>query len=186
MPSRRRRFRARPKPQVKKPPSNKEIKVPELRLIGAEGEQLGVISTKEAQEMAEKSGHDLVVVAERADPPVARLLDLGKHMYEKRKIDAKQRASSKSGGIKGVRIGFKTGEHDWKVRLKQAAEFLEDGNKVKLEMRLRGREKARGDQAIRRMEDFINEIEIPAKKEGNISRSPNNLSVVLGTSKRQN
>lgn len=179
MPSRRRRFRTKPKPQPKRPPANEEIKSPQVRLVTAEGEQAGVVDTKEAVKQAQESGFDLVVVAEKADPPVARMIDLGKHMYEKRKSTAKQRAKSKSGGIKGVRIGFKTDDHDWNVRLKQASRFLEEGNKVKLEMRLRGREKQRGDQAQKRMEEFISEIEVPARLEGNFSRSPNNLSAVI-------
>lgn len=179
MPSRRRRFRTKPKPQPKRPPANEEIKAPQVRLVTADGGQAGVVDTKEAVKQAQESGYDLVVVAGKADPPVARMIDLGKHMYEKRKQTAKQRAKSKSGGIKGVRIGFKTDEHDWNVRLKQAARFIEEGNKVKLEMRLRGREKQRGEQAQKKMEEFVAAIEVPARVEGNFSRSPNNLSVVL-------
>lgn len=179
MASRRRRFRARPKPQPKKPPANKEITAPEVRLIGADGSQLGVVLTKEALIKAQDGNQDLVIVAEKADPPVARLIDLGKHMYEKRKADAKQRAKSKSGGLKGVRIGFKIDEHDWNIRLKQASRFLDEGNKVKLEMRLRGREKQRVEQGVKKMQEFIGQVEGGAKQEGNISRSPNNLSAIL-------
>ena len=179
MPTRRRRFRARPKPQPKRPPANQEIRVPEVRLIGAGGEQLGILPTREAFARAQEAGQDLVIVAEKAMPPVARILELGKYMYEKRKADAKQRAKSKSGGMKGVRIGFQTDEHDWNMRLNQAAEFINEGNKVKVEMRLRGRERQRLDQAQAKIEQFIREMPIPARQEGNISRSFNNLSVVL-------
>ncbi|MEK7556641.1 MAG: translation initiation factor IF-3 [Patescibacteria group bacterium] len=179
MPTRRRRFRARPKPQVKRPPANNEIRVPEVRLIGIDGAQFGVMSTADALGKAQETGSDLVIVAEKANPPVARVLELGKYMYEKRKADAKQRSSSKSGGVKGVRIGFQTDEHDWNMRLNQAAEFIKEGNKVKVEMRLRGRERQRVDQAASKIKQFIQDMPLPAQQEGNISRSFNNLSVIL-------
>lgn len=179
MPSRRRRFRAKPKPQTKRPPANDEINVLEIRLVGVSGEQLGVVTAAEAKRKAEESGTDLVMVAEKANPPVARLMDLGKHMYEKRKKEAKQKAKSKSGEIKGIRIGFKMGDHDWQIRLNQTDEFLQEGHKVKLEMRLRGREKGRADMAARTIEQFITEVPGGATREGGISKSPNNLSVVV-------
>jgi len=111
MPSRRRRYRARPKQQVKRPPANEEIKAAEVRLIGAEGEQLGVVPTPKAREMAAEIESDLVIVAQKADPPVVRIMDLGKHVYEQRKKMAKQKVKSKGGDVKGVRISFKIGQH---------------------------------------------------------------------------
>jgi len=170
MSSRRRRFRARPKPQPKKPPANEEIKVPEVRLVGMEGEQLGTMLTRDAMAKAQDSGTDLVMVAEKASPPVVRLMDVGKHMYEKRKKQARQKTKSKSGNIKGVRIGFKTGEHDWNLRIKQANEFLAEGNKVKLEIRLRGREKSRMNQAEQKIHEFIIAIPDGAKVEGSVGK----------------
>ena len=179
MPSRRRRFRARPKPQPKKPPANDEIKAPEVRLVSADGEQLGVVSTKKARAKATELGTDLVVVAEKATPPVVRLLDLGKHMYDKRKKQAKQKTKSKGGEIKGVRIGFQMGSHDWEMRLKQASTFLEEGNKVRLEIRLRGREKGRLSMAEKRMHEFIAAMPSNAKVEDTISKSPRGMNVLL-------
>jgi translation initiation factor IF-3 len=179
MPSRRRRFRTRPKPQPKKPPANEEIFAAQVRLIGRAGEQLGVVPTSEARARAQEEGTDLVVVAEKTDPPVVRLLDLGKHMYERRKKQAKQKSKSKGGDIKGVRIGFQMDEHDWQMRLKQAAAFLEEGNKVRLEIRLRGREKGRLSIAEERMKEFIAAMPTKAKIEDTISRSPRGLNVLL-------
>lgn len=179
MASRRRRFRSRPKPQPKKPPTNAEIKVPMLRLVGDDGAPLGDMSTKEALAKAEESGTDLVMVAEKANPPVARLMDVGKHMYEKRKKQAKQKTTSKSGNIKGVRIGFKTGEHDWNLRLNQADKFLTEGHKVKLEIRLRGREKGRLNQAEDKIHEFIKAVPSGAKIEGKVGKSPRGLTAVL-------
>lgn len=179
MPSRRRRFRYRPKPIIKRPPANEEITAPSVRLIGADGTQLGIVATEEALKRAAEAGLDLVVVAEKAEPPVARLLDLGKHLYEKRKKDAKQKAKSKGGEIKGVRIGFKTDTHDWGIRLRRAAHFLEEGNKVKLEMRLKGRERERRDFARQKMLRFVKEVPGGAKMEDQISQSYHGLSATI-------
>lgn len=179
MTTRRRRFRARPKPQVKRPPANDEIRVPEVRLVGVDGSQLGVVSIIEARRLAAEAFSDLVMVAEKTNPPVARLLDLGKHMYEQRKKEAKQKAHSKGGEIKGVRIGFKIGEHDWQMRINQANGFLEDGHKVKLEMRLRGREKGRMDLAERKIQDFIIALGSGAHSEGGLAKSPRGLTVLV-------
>lgn len=178
MSSRRRRYRARPKPELKKPPANEAITAKEVRLIGAEGEQLGVVALSKAKEMAEEIESDLVVVAQKTDPPVVRIMDLGKHMYEQRKKHAKQKAQSKGGDVKGVRLSFKIGEHDWQLRMQQAQRFLEEGHKVKLEMRLRGREKGRADMAQEKILEFINEIP-NAALEGAVSKAPNNISAVV-------
>ena len=179
MTSRRRRFRARPKPETKRPPANDEIRVPEVRLIGPEGEQLGVVRIEDARRQAADIGLDLVMVAGTTQPPVVRILELGKHMYEKRKKEAKQKSKSKGGEIKGVRVGFKTDDHDWQMRLRQAAGFLTEGNKVKLEMRLRGREKGRLDLAEKKMKEFIAQVEGGAKQEGDVGRSPKGLTLLL-------
>ncbi|MDP3997936.1 MAG: translation initiation factor IF-3 [Candidatus Andersenbacteria bacterium] len=179
MPSRRRRYRARPKLQVKRPPANEEIRAPQVRLIDADGSQLGVISTPEALEKAIAAELDLVVVAEKADPPVARIMDVGKHMYEQRKKQAKQKAKSKGGEIKGIRIGFKIGAHDQEIRLRKADEFLNQGHKVKVEMRLRGREKGRGDMARQKIRDFVAAIPGNPQIEGGISYNQGSISALV-------
>lgn len=179
MPSRRRRFRARPKPQPKRPPANEEIKAARVRLIGREGEQRGVVSLTEAREAAASAGADLVMVADKADPPVVRLLDIGKYLYNQRKKQAKQKTASKGGEIKGVRIGFQMGDHDWQLRHKQAVEFLAAGHKVRLEIRLRGREKGRLSMAEKTMRDFITALPGHVRIEDTISKSPRGLNVLL-------
>lgn len=179
MTSRRRRYRYRPKPKVEKPLANKEITALDVRLVGIDGEQKGVVPTKQAIKEAKEAGFDLVIVAQKTEPPVARIMDIGKHMYEKRKKDAKQKAKSKGKDMKGVRIGLKTGANDWNLRLKQAERFLTEGHKVKLEIRLRGREKSRFDLAEEKLREFVQEIPSGAKSEDKISRSHNSLSVIL-------
>jgi len=179
MTTRRRRFRARPKPQLKRPLSNDEIRTPEVRLVGVDGSQLGVVPTEEARRRAAEEQTDLVMVADKAVPPVVRMMDLGKHMYEQRKKEAKQKTRSKSGEVKGVRIGFKSGEHDWQMRLNQAGGFLSAGHKVKLEMRLRGREKARLDLAEKKMQDFITALPGGGRAEGGLTKSPRGITVMV-------
>lgn len=178
MPTRRRRFRARPKPQPKRPPANDSIRVPAVRLVGTDGTQRGIVPTHEARAIAAEAGLDLVIVAEKADPPVARIIDLGKYLYEQRKKVAKQKTKSKSGEVKGVRLGFKMGEHDWQLRIDQAAQFLGEGNKVRLEMRLRGREKERLSQAEGKLRKFIAALS-GAKIEDDVTRSPRGMAVLL-------
>jgi translation initiation factor IF-3 len=180
MTTRRRRFRSKPKPQIKRPPANQELlRFPEVRLVGVDGAQLGVMATTEALRQATELQADLVLVAEKTTPPVARILDVGKYMYERKKKESKQKAQSKGGEVKGVRIGFKIGEHDWHMRLNQAAEFLQGGNKVKLEMRLRGREKGRLDLAEKKIFEFIAQVPSGAKQEGPIGKSPRGLTILL-------
>lgn len=179
MASRRRRYRARPKKEtVKRPPTNSEITAPEVRLIGPEGEQLGVVAIEDARQRAEDAELDLVMVAQKAMPPVVRIMDVGKHVYEQKKKQAKQKAQSKGGEIKGIRISFKISDHDRALRLRQSEGFLDDGHKLKIEMRLRGREKGRTDMARQKIQEFVQDI-AGAQIEGGISSTPNNISVVV-------
>lgn len=180
MASRRRRYRARPKKiEIKRPPANEEIKSAEVRLVGAEGQQLGVVATAEALRLALEAELDLVVVAQKASPPVVRIMDLGKYTYEQKKKIAKQKAKSKSGEVKGIRISFKISEHDRTMRLNKADEFLNEGHKVKIEMRLRGREKGRVDMAKNMLLEFIKAIPGSTEIEGTVGTAPNNISAVV-------
>jgi translation initiation factor IF-3 len=184
--SRRRRYRARPnKILVKRPPANEGISAANVRLVGAAGEQLGVVSKEEALRLAQEAELDLVMVAQKADPPVVRIMDLGKYTYEQKKKIAKQKAKSKSGEIKGLRISFKISEHDRTMRLNQANEFLADGHKVKVEMRLRGREKGRVDMAKNMLLAFIKEVPGGTEIEGTVGTAPNNISAVIARRRQQ-
>ena len=152
---------------------NHQIKVPTVRLIGAEGEQLGIMSTEKARELASSAELDLAEVAPNANPPVCKILDYGKHQYHQKKIDTKHRKSQKKTEIKGVRMGFKTGEHDMQVKARQARKFLGAGNSVKVSLIFRGREAVYKDLATEKMNNFFGELEdvavmdSPPKKQGN-------------------
>ncbi len=119
---------------------NERIRVPEVRLIGADGEQIGVVPTDQAREKAREAGMDLVEVAPLARPPVCRLMDFGKYKYEQRKKQQKAREKQHRIRIKGIRLRPKTDDHDFEVKLRQARQFLEEGNKVQVTLLFRGRE----------------------------------------------
>jgi translation initiation factor IF-3 len=126
--------------QPQEPRMNERIRVPEVRLIGEDGEQIGVIQTDLARERARAAGLDLVEVAASARPPVCRLMDYGKFKYEQRKKQQKAREKQHRIRIKGIRLRPKTDDHDFEVKLRQARSFLEDGNKVQVTLLFRGRE----------------------------------------------
>jgi translation initiation factor IF-3 len=126
---------------------NERIRIPQIRVIGAEGEQLGILYTEEALQMAKDNGLDLVEVAPEARPPVCKIMDYGKYKYE---IKQKKKQSAKKQHkvvTKEVRIRPKTGEHDFMVKLKRARQFLAKDYKVQVNVLFRGRERAHGDIA---------------------------------------
>ncbi len=114
--------------------------MPEVRLIGAQGDQLGIVPITEALRIAQEEQTDLVEVAPQADPPVCRLVDYGKFLYEQSKKERESRKSQKQTEIKEIRLRPKTGEHDIAFKLRDARRFLQRGAKVKVRIRFRGRE----------------------------------------------
>ncbi len=136
--------------------ANERIKVPELRVIDETGGYLDVMPTNAALKIAEEKGYDLVVVNPVAEPPVAKLLNLGQYKYEKEKELKKQKLALKQVEIKGIRLTPRIGQHDLEMRQNQAVEFLEDGNKIKVEIILRGRERQHMDIAFNLINNFIN------------------------------
>ncbi|USN54061.1 MAG: translation initiation factor IF-3 [Candidatus Nomurabacteria bacterium] len=137
---------------------NHFIRIPEVRLIDEQNTQVGVVPTSDALRMAEERGLDLVEVAPQAQPPVCRLLDYGAYQYQQERQERKAKAKQKKSEVKGIRISFKIGEHDLDVRQKQAQKFLEQGHKVKLEMLLRGREKAMKHLAEEKLRNFVSTL----------------------------
>ncbi|MFZ6015345.1 MAG: translation initiation factor IF-3 [Patescibacteria group bacterium] len=161
---------------------NEQIRVPEVRVIDDEGQALGVMPTRQALSLAEEKGFDLVEVSPKANPPVCKLLDYGAFKYQKEKEMKQQKAHAKKVEVKGIRLSVKIGSGDLETRLKQAIKFLEEGQKLKIEIILRGREKAHGDLAMAKIQDFINKIskeyelftEQPPKRQGG------NISAIIG------
>jgi translation initiation factor IF-3 len=119
---------------------NEEIRIREVRVTGATGEQLGIMLTRDALRLAEEQHLDLVEVAPKARPPVCRIMDFGKYRYEQQKRDKEARKKQKVVTIKEVKLRPNIEQHDFDVKLKNAQRFIEEGNKVKVTVMFRGRE----------------------------------------------
>ena len=120
--------------------ANREIRAQEVRLIGEDGEQLGIVSVPQALRIAEERGLDVVEVSPGAHPPVCRLMDYGKFLYDRTKKERLSRKTSRASEMKEIRMHPKTGEHDMDFKVKQMRKFLQSGAKVKVRVRFRGRE----------------------------------------------
>ena len=121
---------------------NDMIRVPEVRLISADGRQAGVVSTEQAMELARENGLDLVEVSPMARPPVCKILDYGKYKFEQEKRIKESKRKQKLGKLKEIRMQPKIETHDLQFKARQVRQFLEEGNKVKVTIRFRGRELA--------------------------------------------
>ena len=119
---------------------NEEIRDKEVRLIGADGEQLGIVAIGEAQRLADEKNLDLVKIAPQAQPPVCKIMDYGKHKFEIAKREKENRKNQKVSNVKEVRLTPNIDDHDFNTKLNQAVKFLKGGDKVKVSVRFRGRE----------------------------------------------
>jgi translation initiation factor IF-3 len=121
---------------------NREIRALQVRLIGPEGEQLGIMPTAEALRKAEDLGYDLVEVAPTAQPPVCRIMDYGKYKYQLQKKEHQIRRHQRSTQVKEIKLRPRTDKHDLEIKIRQIKGFLADGNKTKVTLTYRGRELA--------------------------------------------
>ena len=152
---------------------NNDIRVPEVRLVGEDGEALGIMSSKEAQELADKANLDLVMIAPQGSPPVCKIMDYGKHRFDQSKREKDQRKHQQQTELKEVRLSLNIDDNDLKTKANNAIKFLKAGNKVKVTIRFKGREVTHIDLGRKLMERF-KEIcsehgvadEKPAKLEG--------------------
>ncbi|MBQ2890016.1 MAG: translation initiation factor IF-3 [Clostridia bacterium] len=145
---------------------NSEIKDAEVRLIGPDGEQLGIVSNKEAQKIADQHNLDLVKIAPQAKPPVCRVMDYGKHKFELAKKEKEARKNQKVVNIKEVRLSPNIDEHDFNTKVNQGIKFLKSGDKVKVSVRFRGREithSSIGKDLLLRVQDAMAEVGVVEK-----------------------
>lgn len=162
-------------PRKKRPHRiNHEIRANEVRVIGEDKKQIGIMTLREALELAQEKGLDLVEIAPKANPPVVRIMDYGKFLYEEHKKQQEAKKRQKQIKVKELQVRPKIDDHDLDVKVKKMREFLEDGNKVKVRLRLRGREMGKPElvrnvvnKIMERLED-IAQIESPMKVEGRI------------------
>ncbi len=139
---------------------NERIVSPEVSVVDDQGQSLGVLPTEKAIEIARSKEMDLVEVSPKTEPPVCKILDYGQFKYQKEKEARKQRAQAKEVEIKVIRLSVRIGTHDRDVRVKQAAKFLERGDKVKIELPMRGREKAHKEVAESVVNEFVEALKI--------------------------
>lgn len=151
---------------------NEQIRDREVRVITADGEQLGIMSAKEALKKAEEKNLDLVKIAPNAKPPVCKIMDYGKYRFEQAKREKEARKNQKVVEIKEIRLSLNIDTHDFETKAKHAEKFLKAGNKVKVSIRFRGREMAHPELGLASMEKFaeacreFSTVEKPAKLEG--------------------
>lgn len=148
---------------------NEEIRAKELRIIDTDGTQLGIMSRDEAMELAENKKLDLVCIAPKAAPPVCKILDYGKYKYELQKKEKEAKKKQKTTQVKEIRLSTFIEDHDIMVKAKTGAKFLKDGDKLKVSLRFRGREKdyvARGMEVMEKFAEAVAEV-------GTIDKKPN-------------
>lgn len=153
---------------INEPMINEEIRDREVRVISADGTQLGVMPTRAAIELAEKEGLDLVKIVPTAQPPVCKLMDYDKHRYEQSKRERELRKTQRIVTLKEVQLSATIEENDVQTKFKNAVKFLEDGDKVKVSIRFRGRQIAHADIGMKIMQDFAERIE----EYGTVERRP--------------
>lgn len=165
------------------PRINNQIRASEVRLIGENGEQLGVVRIEEALRLAREKGLDLVEVAAKAAPPVCRIVDMGKFQYQREK-QAKKTTKAHRVEIKGIRLSFNIAKHDLEMKAAQAQKFMEKGDRVRIEIVLRGREKAFGNLAKQKLEEFITYMQVPVVIDQSIKQQPRGFFMILSKGKQ--
>ncbi len=146
---------------------NEQIRLSEVQLIGASGEKLGTMSSKEALDYASQKELDLVLVSPNANPPVCKIMNYGKYKFEQAKREKEAKKKQKSFEVKELRVTPNTEEHDFNFKLKNARKFLESGSKVKITVRFRGRELnyvKLGEEVLNRFIQELSDIATPEKK----------------------
>lgn len=162
---------------------NEEIREKEIRVIGNDGEQLGIMSSKEALAIAESKELDLVMIAPQAQPPVCKIMDYGKYLYELQKKEKEARKKQKVINVKEVRISPGIEEHDLNVKAKNAEKFLNDGDKVKVTVKFRGREAEYSHFGEELLKQFFSKVEGVGVIEKQAKLEGKNMTMILAPKK---
>ncbi len=165
----------------RKPLVNRQIRAREIRVIDETGKQLGVMDLEKALQLASERNLDLIQATEKVDPPVCKIMDYGKYLYQEKKKEKLATKKQRGGELKGIRLGFAISQHDLEVRANLAEKFLKAGNKVRIEMQLRGRERALGDFAKGKINKFLETLAnlIPYKIEKELKREPRGFTMII-------
>lgn len=147
---------------------NEKIRAPEIRLIGAEGENVGVVTPERAMSLAEEAGLDLVEISPNATPPVCKIMDFGKFKYEQQKRENEARKKQKTIEVKEIKMRPNIDSHDYDVKMRAIVRFLEEGDKVKVTLRFRGREMAHQELGL----DLLKRVAADVEEIGKIENMP--------------
>lgn len=162
---------------------NHQIQATEVRAINEEGQQVGVMSLSEAITLATEHGLDVVEISPNAKPPVVKLISYDKFKYQQKKLEQQQKKNAKNVEVKTLRLSTRISSHDMQIKAKKADEFLTDGDLVRIELRMRGREQAYADLAEQQVKSFEKMITVPFKVEVPIKRMGPTISVTFAPSK---
>ena len=165
------------------PRINDRIRSPEIRLIGADGENVGVVTPARAMAMAEEAGLDLVEISPNAEPPVCKIMDFGKFKYETQKREAEARKKQHIIEIKEIKFRPGTDTHDYDVKMRSVLKFLDEGDKVKITLRFRGREMAHQDLGRLLLERVAEDVKEVGKIESFPRLEGRQMVMMIGPSK---
>ncbi|MGV2827536.1 translation initiation factor IF-3 [Myxosarcina sp. GI1(2024)] len=163
--------------------TNERIRFPKIRVIDSEGQQLGIITPKEALAIAREKNLDLVLVSETADPPVCKIMDYGKYKYEQDKKQKEAKKKQHNADVKEVKMRYKIEEHDYNVRVKNAQRFLKSGDKVKATVSFRGREIQHSNLAEQLLHRMASDLEDVAEIQQSPKREGRNMMMMLSPKK---
>ncbi|MGE5469149.1 MAG: translation initiation factor IF-3 [Ignavibacteria bacterium] len=164
---------------------NEEITAPEVRLIGLEGEQVGIVSVRQALSMAEEAGVDLVEIAPLAAPPVCRIMDFGKFKYQEAKRAHEAKLKQKQIQVKEVKFRPGTDDNDYQIKMRNLIKFLQEGDKAKITLRFRGREMAHQEFGMRMLERIKADLEDIGQVEQFPKMEGRQLIMVIAPTKKQ-
>ncbi len=168
------------KPIIKRTFINNQIKAQEIRLIDETGKQLGIFPIQKGLEMAKERGLDLIQVTQKTEPPVCKIEDYGKYLYQQEK--KKKRSKTEKGSeIKGIRLNFNISTHDLEIKARQTEKFLKKGDNVKIEMILKGREKGLSRFSLQKINQFLEILEkiIPIKIERELKKESKGFTMII-------
>jgi translation initiation factor IF-3 len=171
------------KPNRDLPTINDRIRFPKIRVIDADGSQLGILTPKEATKLAEEKELDLVLVSDKADPPVCRIMDYGKFKFEQEKKAREARKKQHTADVKEVKMRYKIEEHDYQVRISSAQRFLKEGDKVKATVMFRGREIQHADLAEELLKRMAVDLEPVAEIQQAPKREGRNITMLMAPKK---
>ena len=162
------------------PRTNHAIKTKELRVIGPQAENFGVLSLEDALRKASEFGLDLIEISPNANPPVAKIADLGKYMYAEAKKEKQAKAKSHSVEVKNVQVKLGTGDHDLSLKAKKASEWLAEGNRVQVSLFLPGRAKYLDEKFLKqRIERLLKLVSVPYKVADAPKKSPKGMTAII-------